>query len=105
MLEQPEDLPSLEALQTKIDKAKPREVEYTPDSTSAELSQAMRFTIDLSAGVIVGCLIGYGIDIWLETLPWGMIVCLFLGMAAGIRNMMASAKQLDEANKKGGSHE
>lgn len=91
-----EDLPSLEALGQKIEEAKPkRAADAPPMLDSSDMSRAFRFTAELIAGVIIGLLVGYGIDSWLGSLPWAMIVCLFLGMAAGMRNMMRSAKELD----------
>ncbi len=90
-----EDMPSLEALQRKIDQAKPATPDDDARPRDSDYAQAFRFTVELSAGVLVGALIGYGTDIWLGTLPWAMIGCLFLGMAAGIRNMMRSAREIE----------
>jgi ATP synthase protein I len=42
--------------------------------------------IELVAGVIVGGLIGYGLDRWLETWPILFVVFFFLGAAAGTLN-------------------
>jgi len=98
MPEKSDDLPSLEALNRKIDQAKPLPENEQPTLDSSEMSKAFRFTAELSAGVIMGAMIGYGLDIWFGTLPWAMIVCLFLGMAAGMRNMMRSAMQDGGAN-------
>lgn len=86
------DLPSLEALERKIEQAKPQP-EETPDLGVSDYSQAFRFTVELFSGVLVGALVGYGIDRLADTLPWATIVCLFLGMAASIRNMMRASKK------------
>ena len=50
---------------------------------------------------LVGGGLGWGID-WafdhwshLQTRPWGMVVMFVLGAAAGIRNVMAAAKELN----------
>jgi ATP synthase protein I len=42
--------------------------------------------VELVAGVIVGGLIGYGLDRWLETWPILFVVFFFLGAAAGTLN-------------------
>jgi ATP synthase protein I len=45
----------------------------------------------LIAGVVVGALIGWGFDRLLSTSPFGMIVFLLLGFAAGVVNVIRSA--------------
>lgn len=95
MPDETQDLPSLAALSERIEQAKPPAEEDGADRGASDYSQAFRFTVELFSGVLVGALVGYGIDAWLGTLPWAMIVCLFLGMAAGIRNMMRSAKEIE----------
>jgi len=89
------DLPSLEALEKKIAQVRPKAEDAEGENTPSDYSQAFRFTADLLGGVIIGAAIGYGIDSWTGWLPWATIVCLFLGTAAGIRNMMRSAKQIE----------
>ena len=89
-------LPSLDSLQAKIDKVKGSKIEAPVDHSKADLAQAVRLSIDLAAGVLVGLTFGYLVDRWLGTTPWCMIVCLFLGMAAGVRNMVRSAALIDK---------
>jgi len=43
------------------------------------------------AGVILGAALGWAVDRWLGTSPWGLIVLLLLGFAAGTLNVMRSA--------------
>ena len=50
--------------------------------------QAMKVGSEFVAGVIVGFVIGYTIDRLFGTTPWGMIVFLLLGFAAGTLNVM-----------------
>jgi ATP synthase protein I len=40
---------------------------------------------------VVGAGIGWLIDRWLGVSPWGLIVFLLLGFAAGVLNVMRSA--------------
>ena len=47
---------------------------------------AMRTGVELVAGVGVGALVGYGLDRWLGTSPWLLILCFVLGAAAGMLN-------------------
>ena len=51
----------------------------------------MRLLTDLAAGLIAGVLLGWGIDRWLETKPWGVVVGSLLGLAAGVRNVLRTA--------------
>jgi ATP synthase protein I len=40
---------------------------------------------------VVGAAIGWLLDRWLGISPWGMIVFLLLGFAAGVLNVMRAA--------------
>ena len=46
---------------------------------------------ELVAGVLVGVAIGWLLDRWLGISPWGLIVFLLLGFAAGVLNVMRAA--------------
>ncbi len=46
----------------------------------------MRAGVELVAGVGVGTAAGYGLDKWLDTSPWLMIVFFLVGAAAGMLN-------------------
>lgn len=52
---------------------------------------AMRLGADFVAGVVVGAAIGWGIDRLFGTSPWGLIVFLLLGFAAGILSVLRTA--------------
>jgi ATP synthase protein I len=54
----------------------------------------MRLSTEFVAGVIAGALLGWLIDRWLGTSPWGLIVLLMLGFAAGVMNVMRAAGML-----------
>ena len=95
MPEDNHDLPSLEALEQKIAKAKPREGDDASEMPSY-VGYATRFTTDLIGGLLVGALVGYGVDYWFHTNPWFMLVGICLGLAAGIRNMMRTAKEMEK---------
>ena len=49
------------------------------------------FLVGAVPGAIVGFVIGYTIDQLFGTSPWGMIVFLLLGFAAGVLNILRSA--------------
>ncbi|HVK92402.1 MAG TPA: AtpZ/AtpI family protein [Mycoplana sp.] len=52
---------------------------------------AMKLSSEFVAAVIVGALLGYLLDRFAGTAPWGMIVLLLLGFCAGVLNVMRSA--------------
>lgn len=90
MTQSKDPLPSLEALQRKIDKTKSEGGEDTPNTSNAQMGKAMHVATEMMAGVGVGGGIGYGLDYLLGTSPICFIVFFFLGFAAGVRNMMRS---------------
>jgi ATP synthase protein I len=51
------------------------------------LGFAFRITTELVAAVVVGVAVGWGLDRWLDTKPWFLIVFFFLGVAAGVVNV------------------
>jgi ATP synthase protein I len=55
------------------------------------MALGFRLSSELVAGVVVGALIGWGIDRWLSISPWGLIVFLLLGFTAGVVNVIRSA--------------
>ena|SRR5215469_12310872 len=60
-------------------------------SDPSGLARGLQLTAEFVAGILVGAAIGWLMDRWLGTSPWGMIVWLLLGFAAGIRNLIRAA--------------
>jgi ATP synthase protein I len=58
---------------------------------ASAMARGFRLSSELIAGVVVGAVIGWGIDRLLSTSPWGLIVFFLLGFAAGVVNVMRSA--------------
>lgn len=63
----------------------------SPRSDGSGLALAMRVGSEFIAAVIVGAVIGWGVDRLAGSAPWGMIVFLMLGFVAGVLNVMRSA--------------
>jgi ATP synthase protein I len=55
------------------------------------MAQALRLASEFAAGIIVGAGLGWFLDYFAGTSPWGMIVFLMLGFAAGVLNILRSA--------------
>jgi ATP synthase protein I len=62
-----------------------------PRSDPSALARGFRLSTELVAGVLVGAFIGWALDRWLGISPWGMIVFLLLGFAAGVLNVIRAA--------------
>ena len=64
------------------------------DPFYAGLGQAVRVGTELLAALIVGGGLGWLVDTYLfSTQPWGMVVGLVLGAAAGILNAYRTAQR------------
>jgi ATP synthase protein I len=55
------------------------------------IARGFRLSTELVASVLVGAALGWVVDRWLGISPWGMIVFLLLGFAAGVLNVMRAA--------------
>lgn len=64
------------------------------DRAPDPLALAWRAAIELVATFVVGVGLGLGFDHLFGTRPWGLIVGLFLGGAAGILNVFRFAQEL-----------
>jgi len=62
-----------------------------PTSDMSGFARGFRLSTELVAGVLVGAGLGWLIDRWLGISPWGLIVFLLVGFAAGVLNLMRSA--------------
>jgi len=60
-------------------------------ATASGYARGFRLSSELVAGVVVGAGLGWLLDRVLGITPWGLIVFLLLGFAAGVLNVMRSA--------------
>lgn len=58
------------------------------------MAYGMRMASELVAAVIVGGLVGYGLDLLLGTKPWLFLVFFVLGFAAGILNVVRAYERM-----------
>jgi len=87
----PDDLRSLGA---QIDAARGKKApESGPPPTS--LGIAFRFATELGAALFVGAGLGWLLDRFLHTSPIFLVLMFCLGAAAGIRNVMRAAAELN----------
>jgi ATP synthase protein I len=69
---------------------RPSEQVVTRTDSSA-LARGLRLSSELVAGVVVGGVLGWALDHFVGTRPWGLIVLVLLGFVAGVLNVMRSA--------------
>lgn len=93
------EVPSLEVLDAKIKDAQKR-VEQKNAPASSPAGHAMKMALDLVSGATVGTALGYALDVWLGTLPLFLLICFGIGIAAGVRLMIESARKLNDENTK-----
>ncbi|NNM73006.1 AtpZ/AtpI family protein [Enterovirga aerilata] len=55
---------------------------------SSAIGLAFRLSAEFVAGVLAGGILGWLVDRLVGTAPWGLIVCLILGFAAGMLNLL-----------------
>lgn len=87
------------ALRRKVEAARAERArrQAPPEQTSAG-SLALRFGGEFGAAILVGAGLGFGMDTWVHTGPWGLIVGLVAGFAAGVVNVVRTAQSLAQAN-------
>ena len=60
------------------------------------MGSAFRLGTELVAAVAVGTIIGFILDSWFDTKPWLILIFFFLGSAAGMINIIRTAKRMQE---------
>jgi ATP synthase protein I len=78
-----------------------REVERQSETNQSNLAKALRLSSEFVAGVVLGGLIGWVIDHFAGSSPWGLIVFLLLGFGAGTLNAMRAAGLVAERGETG----
>ena len=69
-------------------------------SNVASLGKALKISTELVAAVVVGTTLGFILDNWFDTRPWLTICFFFMGVTAGILNVIKSAKSMHKNFKK-----
>ena len=66
----------------------------TNESSSSKLGIAFKMSTEMVAAVVVGTIIGFILDNWFGTKPWLILIFFFVGVIAGILNVIRSAKRM-----------
>lgn len=60
-------------------------------------AMALRYGAEFGACVFVGIMLGLGIDHLLNSRPWGLLIMMMFGLAAGILGVIRAYKELTAA--------
>ena len=83
----------------KIAKSKlKKEVLSDNEKKGSFMGNAFKLGTELVAAVVVGTIIGFILDSWFDTKPWLIIIFFFLGAAAGMLNVIRTAKKMQKEN-------
>ena len=77
------------------DKSKSKLDKNTKDRVS-NIGQAFKMSTELVSAVAVGTIIGFILDKWFGTKPWLILIFFFVGVIAGIMNVIKSAKKMQK---------
>ena len=81
----------------KIAKSKiKKQVLSDSEKRGSFMGNAFKLGTELVAAVAVGTIIGFILDSWFDTKPWLIIIFFFLGSAAGMMNIIRTAKKMQK---------
>ena len=63
---------------------------------NSNFGEAFKLSTELVAAVAVGTIIGFILDNWFGTKPWLILIFFFVGVIAGISNVIRSAKNMQK---------
>ena len=89
----------LDKLGAKLDEQKAtREAEQNDKGLKdrAGMAYGLKIASEFVSAILVGSAIGWVSDKWLGTTPFGLIVFLILGFAAGVLNVMRAAGRISQ---------
>jgi ATP synthase protein I len=89
----PDRLRALEARLAKVQGA-PQVKQSETGKAFSQGELAWRMVIELVSGVLLGLLIGYGLDTLFGTLPVFLAIFALFGFAAGVKTMMGTARKM-----------
>ena len=81
----------------KIAKKKANKNSFTNNKkNTSSLGAALKLSTEMVAAVLVGSIIGFILDNWFDSKPWLTIIFFIAGAAAGILNVIRSAKLMQK---------
>ena len=69
---------------------------HNKDDNPSSIGTAFKLSTELVAAVVVGAIIGFIFDQNFGTRPWFILIFFFVGVVAGITNVIRSAKNMQK---------
>ena len=69
---------------------------YNDKDRSSSIGSAFKMSSELISAVAVGTIIGFILDNTFGTKPWLILIFFFVGVIAGIMNVIKSAKKMQK---------
>jgi ATP synthase protein I len=69
---------------------------YNKNDNPSSIGTAFKLSTELVAAVTVGTIIGFIFDKTFDTKPWFILIFFFVGVVAGITNVIRSAKNMQK---------
>ena len=69
---------------------------YKDRQPTSNMGTAFKMSTELVAHVVVGTIIGFILDKTFGTKPWLILIFFFVGVVAGIMNVIRSAKNMQK---------
>ncbi|MEZ5920363.1 MAG: AtpZ/AtpI family protein [Parvularculaceae bacterium] len=97
-----QESPSLEEFSKRLDAVRgvDRTEKAESEGRNKAVGQGFRLASELLAAMIVGPLLGWGFDRLTGVSPFGLLAGVFLGFAAGVRNVSSAMKENAESPEK-----
>ena len=90
---------SKDPFRTRLEIAKKKLLKRSLDNrkhNSSPIGNAFKLSTELVAAVAVGTIIGFILDKTFGTKPWLILIFFFVGVVAGITNVIRSAKNMQK---------
>ena len=90
---------SKDPFKTRLEIAKKKVVKRNLDNdkqNTSPIGTAFKLSTELVAAVAVGTIIGFILDKTFGTKPWLILIFFFIGVVAGITNVIKSAKKMQK---------
>jgi len=84
---------------TRLEIAKKKASKRNPNSNkhhTSPIGSAFKLSTELVSAVVVGTIIGFILDKTFGTKPWLILIFFFVGVIAGIMNVVKSAKNMQK---------
>jgi ATP synthase protein I len=91
---------ALDKLAARVAEVKQERIDREPKVAidRSGMSLGLRMASEFASAILVGGLLGYGVDFLVKTTPWGLLVGLALGFTAGTVNLVRVSRQMAAAH-------